>query len=332
MKPVLQLGFFCLLCLFFSCDQGGSSSYSGNQTPNANDDTFTVAAGMDASLDLSASDADGDPLTWRIVSPPANGTLNGAGPSCVYTPDTGFTGQDSFAFEVSDGTDSSRTATVTITVATVWFVDLNAGGVANGTSWDDALPHPQDGNDLAAPGDQVWVATGNYTRVSGNQVLLLSSDVAVYGGFDGTESCLEQRDYTKNVTTLNGDTNGDGIGDVSRVVQIPWTINNARLDGFTITKGNANAGGVDGRGGGLLTQGLTNVTLANLIVTDNFGMYGGGINDEQSDSTLVFENVIFSNNTSNLGGAVYLWNSSAPTFNGVTFTGNRLQALAAPFI
>ena len=221
-----------------------------------------------------------------------------------------------------DGTDTSRTATVTITVVTVWFVDLNASGIANGTSWADALAHPQDGIDLANPGDQVWVAAGNYVWVAGFQVLLLSSDVAVYGGFDGTESCLEQRDYTNNVTTLNGDTDGNGTGDVSRVVQIPWTVTNSRLDGFTITKGNANGAGVDGRGGGLLTQGLTNVMLANLIVTDNYGINGGGINDEQSDSTPVFENVVFSNNTSPNGGAVYLWNASAPTFNGVTFLEN----------
>ena len=228
----------------------------------------------------------------------------------------------SLYLKILDGTDTGRTATVTITVVTVWFVDLNASGIANGTSWADALAHPQDGIDLANPGDQVWVAAGNYVWVAGFQVLLLSSDVAVYGGFDGTESCLEQRDYTNNVTTLNGDTDGNGTGDVSRVVQIPWTVTNSRLDGFTITKGNANGAGVDGRGGGLLTQGLTNVTLANLIVTDNYGINGGGINDEQSDSTPVFENVVFSNNTSPNGGAVYLWNASAPTFNGVTFLEN----------
>jgi predicted outer membrane repeat protein len=321
MRRISQLAVLGLLCLLIGCSQGGNSS-SNNQAPNANDDAFTVAAGLDASLDLSASDADGDPLTWRIVSLPANGTLTGAGPNCTYTPDPGYTGPDSFTFEVSDGEESSSNATVTITVVNVWFVDLNAGGVADGTSWADALAHPQDGNDLANPGDQVWVAAGNYVWVAGFQVLLLSSDVAIYGGFDGTESCLEQRDYTNNVTTLNGDTDGNGTGDVSRVVQIPWTVTNARLDGFTITKGNANGGGVDARGGGFLTQGLTNVTVANCIVTDNFGNLGGGMNDEQSDGTLVFQNVIFSNNTGGNGGAVYLWNGSAPTFDGVTFIEN----------
>ena len=206
-----QLVFLGLLCLLIGCSQGSNSS-SNNQAPNANDETFTVAAGLDASLDLSASDADGDPLTWRIVSLPANGTLTGSGPNCIYTPDPGYTGPDSLTFDVSDGKKSSSVATVTITVVNVWFVDLNAGGVADGTSWTDALLHPQDGINLAGPGDQVWVAAGNYIWLNPGDpmVLNLSSDVAVYGGFDGTESCLEQRDYTNNVTTLNGDTDGNG--------------------------------------------------------------------------------------------------------------------------
>ena len=127
MRRISQSVFLGLLCPAIGCSQGGNSS--DNRAPDLNDDAFTVAAGLDASLDLSAGDADGDPLTWRIVSLPANGTLNGAGPNCIYSPYPGYTGPDSFTFEVSDGKDSSRIATVTITVVNVWFVDLNAGGI-----------------------------------------------------------------------------------------------------------------------------------------------------------------------------------------------------------
>ncbi len=66
------------------------------------------------------TDADNDPLTAVQLSGPANGdaTLNADG-SLSYTPNAGFTGDDSFTYAASDGTDQSAAATVTITVNSV---------------------------------------------------------------------------------------------------------------------------------------------------------------------------------------------------------------------
>ena len=54
---------------------------------------------------LSATDPDGDPLTWLPVPvvAPTSGTLSGTPPALVYTPKAGFVGTDLFAFQVSDG-------------------------------------------------------------------------------------------------------------------------------------------------------------------------------------------------------------------------------------
>ncbi|MBT3959604.1 MAG: cadherin-like domain-containing protein, partial [Gemmatimonadales bacterium] len=66
---------------------------------------------------LAASDLENDALTYTIVAPPANGVLSGEGGSQEYTPTAGFTGTDSFIYQVSDGVNSSDAAIVEITVA-----------------------------------------------------------------------------------------------------------------------------------------------------------------------------------------------------------------------
>ncbi len=67
---------------------------------------------------LTASDSNNDPLTYRVVSNPARGTVQltaGTG-EFRYTPNANATGTDSFSFRVNDGTSDSNRATVTITV------------------------------------------------------------------------------------------------------------------------------------------------------------------------------------------------------------------------
>lgn len=65
---------------------------------------------------LMGSGAIGRRLTYSVVHPPANGVLSGTAPIIIYTPATGFTGLDSFTFEVNDGSANSNVATVWITV------------------------------------------------------------------------------------------------------------------------------------------------------------------------------------------------------------------------
>ncbi|MEM1429324.1 MAG: Ig-like domain-containing protein [Pseudomonadota bacterium] len=66
---------------------------------------------------VTASDADGDSLAFRILSGPANGTatLDAASGAFTYTPDANFTGTDTFTFAASDGV-AERAAAVTIEV------------------------------------------------------------------------------------------------------------------------------------------------------------------------------------------------------------------------
>ncbi|HEX3132993.1 MAG TPA: Ig-like domain-containing protein [Planctomycetota bacterium] len=88
-----------------------------NQPPVAQPNTLIAWMDQATSVMLNATDADGDPLTYQIVSGPGVGTLTGTPPTLTYHPASGFTGTDTFTFTASDGSATSAPATVTMTVA-----------------------------------------------------------------------------------------------------------------------------------------------------------------------------------------------------------------------
>src|SRR5699024_9544094 len=68
---------------------------------------------------LSASDPDGDALSYSIVSQPGHGSVtitNASTGAFTYTPDNNFSGSDSFTFRVNDGQANSNIATESLTV------------------------------------------------------------------------------------------------------------------------------------------------------------------------------------------------------------------------
>lgn len=89
--------------------------------------------GLNTSLDtakeivLTGTDPDGNALTFAIVAQPAHGTLSGAGAIRVYSPDPGWSGDDSFTFRVNDGITDSNLATVSVSV-------ISTNGSTSGTS------------------------------------------------------------------------------------------------------------------------------------------------------------------------------------------------------
>ena len=87
-----------------------------NSAPVASNQIVVTAAYNSMDITLSATDADGDSLTYSIVAQPQNGTLTGTAPNVTYTPNPGYTGSDSFTFKANDGQADSNTATVTISV------------------------------------------------------------------------------------------------------------------------------------------------------------------------------------------------------------------------
>ena len=85
--------------------------------PVTTDISLTTNINIPVSGQVTATDPDGDPLTYTLLSPPANGTatvnLDG---TFTYTPNSGFQGQDAFTVLVSDGKGGTTVSTVRIEV------------------------------------------------------------------------------------------------------------------------------------------------------------------------------------------------------------------------
>ncbi len=91
-----------------------------NDSPVANDLSSTATEDTQTTFTLSATDIDGDTLTYSIVSTPTNGVLGIiTGNQISYTPGDNYVGSDSFTYKVNDGSVDSNVATVTITVTSV---------------------------------------------------------------------------------------------------------------------------------------------------------------------------------------------------------------------
>jgi N-acetylneuraminic acid mutarotase len=84
--------------------------------PVANAQSLVVAENGSVAITLTATDPDGDALTYAIAGSPAHGTLSGTPPAVTYAPAGGYFGADSFTFKANDGRSDSNVATVAIAV------------------------------------------------------------------------------------------------------------------------------------------------------------------------------------------------------------------------
>ncbi len=110
---------------------GNESDYSvelswtsppANQPPTASNGSLTATEDSAASGTLSAADADGDQLTYTIITNGAKGTVSLTDSSTgayIYQPEANATGADTFTFSVDDGTTDSNIATVTVNITAV---------------------------------------------------------------------------------------------------------------------------------------------------------------------------------------------------------------------
>lgn len=167
------------------------------------------------------------------------------------------------------------------------FVDRDAPGpVHDGASWTKAFRTIQEALNASVGHDQVWVAEGTYP-----ERIALKSGVALYGGFEGTESKLDQRDWAGNPTTIDGQSGGT-------VVAIPSGCDSeTRLDGFTIRGGDAF------QGGGVCVSSSSPVVTNNTI-TGNSALYGGGIYCYSSPGTTISGNILVGN-TASIGAGLF---------------------------
>lgn len=88
-----------------------------NQTPTANASSLSTTQNASATVTLSGTDPENDPLTFTIASQPAHGSASLSGAVVTYTPTSGYNGADQFTFSVSDNHgNTSLVAGVQVTV------------------------------------------------------------------------------------------------------------------------------------------------------------------------------------------------------------------------
>jgi len=92
---------------------------NGVNPPGVENQSISTPEDTAKSVTLEAAAANGNPLTYTIVTQPAHGTLAGSGANQTYTPLPDFNGTDTFSYRVSDGSLSSGVATVDITITAV---------------------------------------------------------------------------------------------------------------------------------------------------------------------------------------------------------------------
>jgi LysM repeat protein len=96
---------------------------AGNTAPTATANSYTMDEDTILTVDVTTgiltndTDPEGNPLTAQVVETTKNGVLSlNSNGSFTYTPNANFNGSDSFTYIATDGSLSSNTATVTITV------------------------------------------------------------------------------------------------------------------------------------------------------------------------------------------------------------------------
>ena len=224
------------------------------------------------------------------------------------------------------------------------YVDASATGTNAGTSWTNAYVALQDAINASSVGDSIWVAAGTYkptllpstggaSTTSRDLSFYLDKNIKIYGGFAGTETTFSQRNTSANQVTLSGDIGiaGDNTDNCHHVFIMDGLSSSAKLDGFIITGGNADAPGVwyagqsfsgqtFGRrtGGGLMTID-TDIDIDNVVIVDNSAIqWGGGCFFIRSELTMD-NSVIYNNSASDKGGGIYAFQQTCnPRLTNVT--------------
>ena len=211
----------------------------------------------------------------------------------------------------------------------VVYVDGDRTTSGDGWSWAGAVKTVQEGIDRARCGAdeagvcaqwQVWVKEGTYYVHQGCRFdyVRLRSKVGVYGGFDGSETTVYDRDSEQNETILDGRDGPDGAEHVYHVVR---GADDSTLDGFIVQGGRADH---DSDYIHQYGAGMGNVSASpwveNCTFRDNYALVAGaGMANDHSAPTVV--GCHFEGNQAE-NGAGMVNQSSAPTVSGSYFEGN----------
>jgi Bacterial Ig domain/Dockerin type I domain len=222
----------------FTVNNGTNTSTTATVTlnvatgvPTANPQTVNLSENSSTSVSLTGSDPDVPALTltYAIVGSltTSNGTISNFNPATgtlTYTPNANYFGTDSFQFTVSNGTNTSSPATVTLNVSQNIATVSGNVGITWGTAGTTTLQTNADGLRLLPAGrgtDLPWLGINKLSITLSQAATLLMSDVTVTG--------INVANY--GPVTISG-------SGTSYTITLAQPINAA--DRVTVTIGNAN--------------------------------------------------------------------------------------------
>ncbi|MHC4501629.1 MAG: right-handed parallel beta-helix repeat-containing protein, partial [Planctomycetota bacterium] len=227
---------------------------------------------------------------------------------------------------------------VTICSRPIVYVDADANGTNDGSSWVDAYNYLQDALAAATYGDQIRVAQGTYKPDEGdgvtpgdrNATFQLKNGVTIKGGYAGFgQPDPNARDIELYEAILTGDLAGNDV-ELSNPEDIwsePTRVDNSEhivassecdqttvLDGFTVTAGkNGNLGA------GMYNRN-SNPTVTNCTFTWNSAEWGGGMGNWNSSPKVI--SCKFESNAAAGGGGIDNVENSNPMLINCTFSSN----------
>ena len=310
-------------------------AFEANQAPPVTsnvsvNNVANVTPATPTNVTLTATDPDGDGVTFTIVTPPTKGTLSALqttpttnGPAGTpltstqtiqYTPNANAAGPDTFTYQATDTKGlKSNISTVTL--------NLNERNSLIVTTTSDVV-NPNDG--VTSLREAV-----NFANSDGVDSVITFSPT-VFGTAQGINlvgqagGSTQLNLITSGTITITGPAAGVIISgsNAGRVFQN--TANNATLNNLTITGGNqSSAGAGNNVGGGILNLGT--LTINNLTVSGNSAAEaGGGI---ANGGTLTINRSTISNNRAltnfGYGGGIFNNTGATVTISTSTFSGNQ---------
>ncbi|SEJ90245.1 VCBS repeat-containing protein, partial [Pseudomonas linyingensis] len=165
----------------------------GNNVPVGSNLTVIATEDTPISGQLTATDADGDTLSYAKGSDPAHGSVSVAPDGAwTYTPNPDYHGSDSFIVVVSDGQGGIDTITVSLTVTPVNDAPV---AVDDAVSVTEDVPFSStldlDANDTDVDGGTLSVVDGTFSTTQGGTLVLAADGSYTYtapANYTGTDS------------------------------------------------------------------------------------------------------------------------------------------------
>ena len=295
-----------------------------NTAPVATSQSVTTLSSQSIAITLSATDADGDNLTYSVTQP-ANGKVTLAGNVATYTSNFGYVGADSFTFKANDGKADSNVATVNINVVAgpappesglvvTTLADIQASdGVTSLREAVDAAN--RDGKDSPI----TFAVSGTINLTGGELTLVNDGKVSIVGPAKGITINGDGKSRVFNIVsgadaTLSG-LNITGGGNSAILNDGALTINGSAL--FNNTSG--------GNGGAILNNGA--LSIANTTLAGNNASGNGGAIFNAPTATLSSLNSTIAGNTATSGGGIFKGKSL--TLSNSIVVGNTNDNLSA---